>query len=127
MLFSLGFVPNGGRNYYLRRSQPPFIIPMAFEYLRVRSNISIVPDLLNELEREVQFWETRRSIEVVSPTTKRKYLVFRYHADSNTPRPESYKEDMSVANKTKNDQEKSQMFTVCFSTGLLFYCWCLFF
>ena len=28
-----GLVPNGGRTYYLRRSQPPFLIPMVKVYM----------------------------------------------------------------------------------------------
>ena len=28
----IGFVPNGGRVYYLRRSQPPFLCLMAKKY-----------------------------------------------------------------------------------------------
>lgn len=34
VIHRFGMVPNGGRVYYLRRSQPPLLAPMLFEYFQ---------------------------------------------------------------------------------------------
>ncbi len=40
--FSHGLIPNGGRVYYLRRSQPPMLTPMMYEYLAVTGDMYIM-------------------------------------------------------------------------------------
>lgn len=37
-----GFVPNGGRVYYLTRSQPPFLAPMVYEYFLATGDLDLV-------------------------------------------------------------------------------------
>lgn len=40
--FSHGFVPNGGRVYYLSRSQPPLLTPMVYEYFLATGDVDFV-------------------------------------------------------------------------------------
>eukprot|EP00644_Phytophthora_capsici_P014003 jgi/Phyca11/4669/fgenesh1_pm.PHYCAscaffold_3_\ len=76
-----GFVPNGGRIYYLTRSQPPMLSDMYDdEYLRAALPI---------LEREYDFWMQH------GPCVT--YVLNRYTSNANHPRPESYREDVLVA------------------------------
>lgn len=41
-----GFVPNGGRIYYTRRSQPPFLALMVDEYYKATGKINVLNLLL---------------------------------------------------------------------------------
>uniref|UniRef100_A0A915D1Y5 Trehalase n=1 Tax=Ditylenchus dipsaci TaxID=166011 RepID=A0A915D1Y5_9BILA len=109
MIEKFGFIPNGGRVYYLRRSQPPLLTAMVYEYYesnhtRVKDN-NFLKEMLPVLEKEVEFWDTRRNVTVKDPNTGEIYQAYRYFAESNVPRPESFKEDMaSSVNMT--DEEK---------------------
>uniref|UniRef100_A0A0R3RTP1 Trehalase n=1 Tax=Elaeophora elaphi TaxID=1147741 RepID=A0A0R3RTP1_9BILA len=88
LINNYGFIPNGGRIYYLRRSQPPLFIPMVYEYYSATKNDDF-------LASELLFWKTKRTVTLEK--NGRNYTVFRYRADSNTPRPESYREDYTTA------------------------------
>ena len=44
-----GFIPNGGRVYYLRRSQPPFLIPMVYDYYEATGDIAFIHEILPTL------------------------------------------------------------------------------
>lgn len=46
-----GFIPNGGRIYYLKRSQPPMLISMFYEYLEATGDFQFVHENLETLER----------------------------------------------------------------------------
>lgn len=46
-----GFIPNGGRIYYLARSQPPMLIPMFYEYLEATGDIEFIKQNLHLLEK----------------------------------------------------------------------------
>jgi alpha,alpha-trehalase len=90
-----GFIPNGGRIYYLNRSQPPFLIPIVDLYLAATNDFDFVKGILTSLEAEYDFWNTKRVIEVsVAGTVHR---LNQYAANMNTPRPESYYEDVHTA------------------------------
>uniref|UniRef100_A0A915D8H3 Trehalase n=1 Tax=Ditylenchus dipsaci TaxID=166011 RepID=A0A915D8H3_9BILA len=50
-----GFVPNGGRVYYLIRSQPPLLTPMVYEYFLSTGDLEFVQSILPLLEKEHNF------------------------------------------------------------------------
>ena len=103
-----GFVPNGGRIYYTNRSQPPFLIPIVELYLKHTGDTDYVKSVLNDLEKEYQFWRQHRTVEIeISPG--RKYSLSIYAADMDTPRPESYYEDVDTA-QTVPDAEKPTLY-----------------
>uniref|UniRef100_A0A7E4UL98 Trehalase n=1 Tax=Panagrellus redivivus TaxID=6233 RepID=A0A7E4UL98_PANRE len=93
-----GFIPNGGRVYYLQRSQPPMYIPMIYEFYEATKNVSFVRKLLASAEAELNFWDTHRTVDVSLPHGD--YTLYRYNSASNVPRPEAFKEDMATANAT---------------------------
>ena len=64
MVSTYGLVPNGGRIYYTKRSQPPFLTLMMKEYLDKTAEIEFLRQHLETLEKEMEFWETRRSLIV---------------------------------------------------------------
>ena len=55
-------VPNGGRVYYSRRSQPPLLTQMVAAYYNATGNDSFVKEMLPVLEQEYQFWQENRSV-----------------------------------------------------------------
>uniref|UniRef100_A0A914Y909 Trehalase n=1 Tax=Panagrolaimus superbus TaxID=310955 RepID=A0A914Y909_9BILA len=89
-----GFIPNAGRVYFLERSHPPLFISMIYEYYKATKNETFIKDLLPLMEKEFQFWQNNRSLKV--SIEGKQYIVYKYSANSNIPRPESYKEDITV-------------------------------
>lgn len=85
-----GFIPNGGRVYYMGRSQPPLLIPMVHEYIRATGNYNFVRDNIDTLEKEFQYWFTNKTIELNGHT------VAMYGDQTSGPRPESYAEDFEA-------------------------------
>lgn len=93
-----GHIPNGNRNYYLSRSQPPFFF-MLVQIIYRKYGISAIKKYLSALESEYNFWmHTDRLIELDDDSR-----LNRYWDDSDTPRPESYREDLELA---KQHQDK---------------------
>lgn len=103
-----GFIPNGNRTYYLGRSQPPFFAMMV-KLLAESKGDKILAKYLPELEIEYDFWmnggnnlrpgeANRRVVRM-----KEGELLNRYWDDHNTPRPESYIEDVQTARKAVSE------------------------
>jgi hypothetical protein len=82
--FSIGFVPNGGRVYFTRRSQPPFLIQMMYEYYKTTGDLNFIRDTLPVLETEYEFWESNRTVSVEKNGTT--YLLNQYRSDVVRPR-----------------------------------------
>ncbi|CAG0905938.1 unnamed protein product, partial [Darwinula stevensoni] len=100
----LGFVPNGGRVYYKKRSQPPFLCLMAKKYYDHTGDFDFIKRNLDLLDREFKFWEENRLVEVKKDTNT--HYVYRYIVNVTGPRPESYKEDVAtVGGLSKTDQD----------------------
>ncbi|CAH0522175.1 unnamed protein product [Peronospora belbahrii] len=111
-----GFVPNGGRIYYLTRSQPPMLSDMVRLVAKLdRRNASDgdvsawdLPYLRGAvplLEREYDFWMQRgdhgHAVEIPgsdsSQSAREMFMLNRYEAHADEPRPESYREDVITA------------------------------
>ncbi|HWD29407.1 MAG TPA: alpha,alpha-trehalase TreF [Rhizomicrobium sp.] len=83
-----GHVPNGTRTYYLGRSQPPVFYLMA-GLLHAGDRARTLPVLL----REYAFWmEGHRAVTLPDGT-----VLNRYWDDRDTPRDESWLEDVELA------------------------------
>ncbi|MGH8085688.1 MAG: alpha,alpha-trehalase TreF [Lysobacter sp.] len=101
LIDSCGHVPNGNRSYYLSRSQPPVFALMTelFEREGVREALAYLP----RLRREHAFWmdggDELRPGEVHRHCVRMDdgALLNRYWDDRDTPREESYLEDVSTA------------------------------
>ncbi|KAL7417359.1 Six-hairpin glycosidase-like protein [Mrakia frigida] len=94
-----GFIPNGGRKYYLNRSQPPVFTQMLDLFVRFTNDTSILERALPLADAELQWWQTNRTFDVTSPYTNKTHQVGRYNVFLNTaPRPEGYVEDWETVN-----------------------------
>jgi len=99
----LEYIPNGNRTYFLGRSQPPFFASMV-QLLAGVKGPEILREYLPRLEKEYAFW--MRGAESltgagssVNRVTKMEdgSLLNHYWDNNDTPRPESYKEDVELA------------------------------
>ena len=101
LIDSCGHVPNGNRSYYLSRSQPPVFALMTelFEREGVCEALAYLP----RLRREHAFWmdggDDLRPGEVHSHCVRMEdgALLNRYWDERDTPREESYLEDVTTA------------------------------
>lgn len=109
MVKRFGFVPNGGRVYYGRRSQPPFLIPMFRLYFEKTNDMMTLRSILPYLEQELNFWKVNRTATVTHEGEER--TLYRYKVDVGEPRPESYREDFLLANRSKTtDAEREDLY-----------------
>jgi alpha,alpha-trehalase len=103
LIHRFGFIPNGNRRYYLSRSQPPYFALMV-QLLAEEKGDATLSEFLPQLEREYDFWmqgsealsDTHTAIARVVrlPGT---VVLNRYWDAQDTPRPESYREDVELA------------------------------
>ena len=127
LIDTLGFIPNGTRTYFLSRSQPPFFFLMANLYLRNKYDLDIYHDrithktklsaefrkelenLTRNLEKEHAFWmKGIRQCNRENPAhnhvvwiNKNTHLN-RYYDKKQEPRPESYTEDIRLAEEANS-------------------------
>lgn len=103
LIDKFGFIPNGNRTYYLSRSQPPFYAKMV-DVLAESKSDTIYPYYLKYLEKEYNFW--MKGADKLSSENKAVNRVVRledgtvlnrYWDEKNTPRPESFREDVKTA------------------------------
>jgi len=92
-----GFVPNGGRVYYLNRSQPPLLTQMVSVYVQYTNDTSILQRALPLLEKEYSFWMNNQTV-TVQASDNQTYTLNHYSVENNQPRPESFREDYITAN-----------------------------
>lgn len=46
-----GFIPNGGRVYYLKRTHPPLLSGMVYAYYQASGDIDFIREVLPALEK----------------------------------------------------------------------------
>ena len=110
LIDSLGFVPNGNKNYYLSRSQPPFFSLML--NVLAEEDPSALVKYLPAMQKEYEFWMNGET-ELEEPGDAVEHVVMlgnggivnRYWDSDPRPRPESYKEDVHVQATSKRDAE----------------------
>jgi alpha,alpha-trehalase len=99
---TFGHIPNGNRTYYLDRSQPPFFSYMVTLAAKVEGR-SVYQKYLPALRKEYAYWmqgessakpgEASRNVVVLPDHT----VLNRYWDELDTPRDESYLEDVQTA------------------------------
>ncbi|XP_018335277.1 trehalase-like [Agrilus planipennis] len=109
MVKNYGFVPNGGRIYYLARSQPPLLTKMAYNYVKSTRDVSWLRNNIKYLDTELSYWLCKKKAEVMKGGQK--YVLAHYYAPSEGPRPESYREDIESANYFPDKEQKQQFYT----------------
>ena len=114
LIDSLGFIPNGTRDYYRTRSQPPFYALMVDALSRKDENLVLY--YLPELAKEYDFW--MEGSETVVQARPQHHVVDlglnvylnRYWDKGDTPRPEAYKEDLHLASSMESDSLKKALY-----------------
>lgn len=99
-----GHIPNGNRTYYLSRSQPPVFALMV--ELFEQEELHFAEHYLPQLLQEYQFW--MGEADSLAPGEAKRHVVKlpngevlnRYWDDRDTPRDESYLEDVETARKS---------------------------
>ncbi|MFD1184944.1 alpha,alpha-trehalase TreF [Pontibacter rugosus] len=112
LINTTGHIPNGNRTYYLSRSQPPFYALM-LEILAQEKGKAILKTYAPALRQEYGFWMNGADkITSSSPSHRRVVrmpdgsILNRYWDDQPAPRPESYREDVELAEASgKNPEE----------------------
>lgn len=107
---TVGYIPNGNRTYYLGRSQPPFFSLMV-RLLSESKGKPVLTVFLPQLEAEYRFW--MKGSETLTPENNRARhvvrmpggeLLNRYWDENDSPRPESYREDVELAEQSSQDR-----------------------
>jgi len=106
-----GHIPNGNRTYYLSRSQPPFFSLMV-DLIAQEKGDQIYRQYLPYLLKEYTFWMQGQDSLDEDYTAHRRVvrlgngiILNRYWDDLATPRPESYKEDVTLSATVNNPTE----------------------
>ncbi len=101
LILKYGHIPNGSRNYYLTRSQPPFFSSMVALLASIKGD-AVYKTFLPALEKEYAYWmegsATLRPGQAFKRVVKLKdgTLLNRYWDDAVTPRQESYQPDVET-------------------------------
>lgn len=111
LIDKVGFIPNGNRSYYLSRSQPPFFSSIVALQMKQFGDEKGLP-YLSQLEKEYQFWmhgkdELSDMNRAVNHTVllEEGVVLNRYWDNSDEPRPESYREDVLLAEKVEDKKK----------------------
>lgn len=99
-----GFVPNGGRIYYLNRSQPPMLCLIINMFYEKTGDYEFMASSLETLEKEYNFFMQYKSITIQGQDYRNHKVNF-YFSETINPRPESYKEDIKTADSLDNDKK----------------------
>lgn len=118
MVEKFGFVPNGGRIYYLNRSQPPLLTLMVSDYVKYTNDFEFLRNNVNILEKELNFWLTKRITEI--DKNGNTYILAHYDSESDTPRPESYVEDIETCQELNEDEQVRDNINVLFNITPLY-------
>jgi alpha,alpha-trehalase len=109
---TLGYIPNGNRNYFIGRSQPPFYSLMVKLLASVKGK-DVLGSCLSQLEKEYRFW-MKGNENLNTGTTALNHVVRmpggetlnRYWDENDTPRPEAYRQDVELAQQLPGEPKK---------------------
>lgn len=105
-----GYVPNGCRQYYLGRSQPPMLAAAVAAYVNVTDDVAWLAGAAPLVERELQYWLDNRRVSVRVRGTTYELLRYRASSEPGGPRPESYYEDYEVASELPDDASRENFY-----------------
>lgn len=114
LIDTFGHIPNGNRDYFISRSQPPFFSLMV-TLLASSKGEEVMVKYLPQLKKEYVFWmngldqlnnkQVALNRVVMMPDGE---VLNRYWDKYDTPRPESYREDVELSHHSA--QEPSVLF-----------------
>lgn len=100
-----GHIPNGNRTYYLSRSQPPFFALMV-ELAAQQEGDTVLKRYLPQLRKEYAYWMRDASTTPAGQANSHVVVMRdgsvlnRYWDELDSPRPESYLQDVTTAQQT---------------------------
>jgi alpha,alpha-trehalase len=121
LIDTIGHIPNGNRTYFLSRSQPPFFALMVREVAAHTGETELYMKYAPFVGREYDFWmdysvEAAEESSGIADSPGRHPAAFRravelgtgvflnrYWDDTDTPRQESYIEDVELAHQANRD------------------------
>lgn len=112
MIRKWGYIPTANRTYLLSRSQPPFFSHMVKLLAGERGRVRTLSEYLPAMLSEYRFWmkgRTRMSRHIEHRAYARVVempngvVLNRYYDNKTTPRPESQREDIEVADISGSD------------------------
>lgn len=106
-----GFIPNGGRIYFIARSQPPLLSAMIKAYVDSTHDFNFAIASIDKLVREFDYFMTNKTVLV------RGHRLARYIDHSSGPRPESYREDVEVGKEFNTEEERQNFYAECKAGG----------
>lgn len=112
LIRKLGFIPTASRTYFISRSQPPYFSHMVRLLAKKRGKV-VIASYLPYLLAEYRFW-MKGSKELTGGVTAHRRVVLmpdgtilnRYYDAKQTPRPESYREDVETAEKAPHRRKQ---------------------
>jgi alpha,alpha-trehalase len=112
LIDTVGYIPNGNRSYFIGRSQPPFYSLMIKLLADIKGK-NVLTRYLPQLEKEYQFWmKGKGDLNETTPALHRAVrmpggeILNRYWDENDTPRPESYREDVELAHESEQEPKK---------------------
>ena len=124
----IGYIPNGNRAYFLGRSQPPFFSLMVkllrdeedkIEKEGKEEEEGVLVKYLPQLENEYEFWMKGTNLLHVDHSSQHRVvrmkdgsILNRYWDESDTPRPEAYKEDVELSHQSEQKPEILFLFEI---------------
>ena len=113
LIDAVGHIPNGNRVYYISRSQPPFFCSMVNIIARKKGEKEALP-YLHYIEKEYEYWmKGKDKLSEDNPSNLKVVLLEdgsilnRYYDYKDTPREESYREDVELCEKVSPDNKKT--------------------
>lgn len=112
LIDTVGFIPNGNRDYFLTRSQPPFFAAMvdllAQSELESTDQQAVYLRYLPQLEKEYAFWMNgEEQVSAETPSSKHVVrlpegeILNRYWDEGDYPREEMHRDDIETAEKAE--------------------------
>ncbi|KRH94022.1 Neutral trehalase [Pseudoloma neurophilia] len=106
----LGYIPNGTREYYKFRSQPPFFPLMLVKIMGINEEMDqfVLTEGLKMALNEYEWFRRYRSVHVKKGN--KLYLLNFFHVKTDFPRPESLSEDIKTF-LSQNVQSEGEIFS----------------
>ena len=114
LIDQVGFIPNGNRNYFCSRSQPPYFSLMVELLAQVSNDPGLPAKYQPQLLREYGFWMSGADSIGPDAAAHRRVvaaegaLLNRYWDDTAEPRQESYAEDIELS--SSSSREPAELF-----------------
>lgn len=111
LIKEIGHIPNGNRQYYISRSQPPFFALMVQVLADALKDETIYTTYQAELEIEYAFWMNGSDDIKVGKYNQRIVclqdgsILNRYYDAKSSPREESYAEDVHISKNSSQNSE----------------------